>query len=198
MDDSESNTRTEIDFVEVAERKDRADDPMHASGKFRDGHNGTNVLTDVQRLWLHHPASSSLPRHGRIPIPKIGTPLVYTASRYMSCRDVITVMSGNTLTNQTPRIAPGSVRRAGAVVAARPAKIALSGAVTGAVSAGCVVWCVLGCHGCGSGWAMMERSRGRTGQAGRDWVAAPGGQAAAPHGNVNNEQARKRLPAAAG
>ena len=102
MDDSESNTRTEIDFVEVAERKDRPDDPMHASGKFRDGHNGTNVLTDVQRLWLHHPASSSLPRHGRIPIPKIGTPLVYSASRLMSCRDMTTVMSGNDLTNQTP------------------------------------------------------------------------------------------------
>ena len=113
MDNSESNTRTEIDFVEVAERKDRADDTMRASGKFRDGHNGTNVLTDVQRLWLRHPASSSLPRPGRIPVPKIRAPLVYAASRHMSCREVMTVMSGNDLTNQTSRIVPGAVRRAG-------------------------------------------------------------------------------------
>jgi hypothetical protein len=107
MDDSESNTRTEIDFVEVAERKDCADDPLRASGKFRDGHNGTNVLTDVQRLWLHRPASSSLPRHGRMPVRKSGVPLVYAASRHMSCRDVMTVMSENHLTNETP---PGGFR----------------------------------------------------------------------------------------
>jgi len=62
MDDSESNALTEKDIVEVAERKDPVDDPMHADGKTHDGHNSTDTLADVQRLWLHHPAFTSPPQ----------------------------------------------------------------------------------------------------------------------------------------
>ena len=47
MDDAEANPLREKDIVEVAERKDCADDPMHADGKLRDVHNGTDALTDV-------------------------------------------------------------------------------------------------------------------------------------------------------
>ena len=62
MDDSESNTLIEKDIVEVAERKDRADDPMHADGKFRNVPNGTDALTNVQRLWLQHPVFPTPPQ----------------------------------------------------------------------------------------------------------------------------------------
>jgi len=48
MDDSVSNTRTEKDFIDVADRNDRSHDPKRADGELRDAHNGTDALTDVK------------------------------------------------------------------------------------------------------------------------------------------------------
>jgi hypothetical protein len=62
MDDTKPNTLTEKDIVVVAQRKDPADDPVHADWEFRDWYNGPDTLTDVQRRWLHHDAFSSPPQ----------------------------------------------------------------------------------------------------------------------------------------
>ena len=77
MDDSKSNTLTEKDIVEVAERKNRADDPLHADREIHDWHNGTDALANVQWLWLHHPRFPSPPRGARVPVPWMGVLSVY-------------------------------------------------------------------------------------------------------------------------
>ena len=95
MDDSESNALTEKDIVEVAERKDRADDPLHADRKLRDVHDGTDALTDVQRLWLCHLAFPPAPNAARVRVrgwvchqctPSVGTRLVGIGS--MLCQEI--------------------------------------------------------------------------------------------------------------
>jgi hypothetical protein len=80
MDDSKANTPIEKDIVEVAKRKDCTDDPMHADGKFRDVRNGTDAITNIQRLWLHHPISPPRPSAARMPVPGMGVPSVYAES----------------------------------------------------------------------------------------------------------------------
>src|SRR3954467_12228056 len=104
MDNSEPNTLTEKDIVEVAKREYRADDPTRANRKFRDLHNGKDALTDIQRLRLHHLALPPHPSGVRLPIPRIAVPSVYTKAWHPSCQDLLIGVSGDSLTHPN---APG-------------------------------------------------------------------------------------------
>lgn len=87
MDNSEPDTLTEKDIIEVAKRKDSANHPIRANGKFRDLPNSADALADAQRLWLHHPAFPLPPQRRTRAQPQEGRALSVR-------RDVAHVLSG--------------------------------------------------------------------------------------------------------